>query len=227
MACKNYKVCSLVGLLALGLWGLPHPPVSAQERREPVPMVARAEEDDDRQYRWERVPNPHPLISPDQVPGFTMDYSTFNRGLRKKHRPEYSLFEQWTTPTLPNTKRATFLNVKLYLTKNRAQAVKAAKAVFGAETGRNQNLKVIGRPNPGSYSGESIGDVCWAWGANVPGRPRQSLNRSSSLVVVKDGDLLSVRLSGPLELGGGVEDRQTEALARALIERLRDWPRPQ
>jgi len=167
-------------------------------------ILADDEEDEsDPPYRWEEVPNPHPLISPAQVPGFKMKSSTFYRGLRKKHRPEYSLFETWTTTPPPGSKRATFLEVKLYLAKNRAKAVKAAKAVFGAETGRNQNLKVIGRPNPGSYSGESIGDLCWAWGANVPGRPRQPLNGSSSLVVVKDGDLLSVSLSAPLDLGVG------------------------
>ena len=166
-------------------------------------MADEEEDESNRPYRWEEVPNPHPLISPAQVPGFKMKSSTFYRGLRKKHRPEYSLFETWTTTPPPGSKRATFLEVKLYLAKNRAKAVKAAKAVFGAETGRNQNLKVIGRPNPGSYSGESIGDLCWAWGANVPGRPRQPLNGSSSLVVVKDGDLLSVSLSAPLDLGVG------------------------
>lgn len=206
-------------------------PVTARERPlETVLMMdsdADADDDDDDDPQsWEHYPNPNPLLSSELVPGFTMQSSRVSKGLRAGKPPEFSVSEEWARPPLAGSSKSTFIRIQLYPTKNKQQALKAAGAVYRATNDPDQSLRSIGKPNPGSFSGAPIGDWCWAFVIGFDG-PRKALNDSSSLVVVNNKDCFKIQVTGSGDSGQGVEDKQTEKLAKELIRRLKDWPRPQ
>lgn len=183
-------------------------------------------DDDDEPAHWESFANTNPLLSADQIPGFRMKFSTISRGTRANRPPEYSVHESWVKPAPAGSTKATFINVQLHLTKNEKQALKAAKAIYHATNDPDQYLNAIGKPNPGSFTGERIGDFCWAYVVSITGKPHGPINDTSSLVVLKNGDVFKLQVTGAGDSGQGVEDRKTEKLAKQLVRRLKDWPRP-
>lgn len=225
---KNSSLLGLAWLLVFSASQVTQ--VSARERPWEKALIVDADadedDDDDEPQSWEHYPNPSPLLSPDLAPGFTMQDSIVSKGLRAGKPPEFSVSEVWVRPALAGSSTATFIKIQLYPTKNQKQALKAAEAVYRATNDPDQALNSIGKPNPGSFSGKSIGDYCWAYVVSFGG-PRKALNKTSSLVVVNSKDCFKIQVTGSGDSGQGVEDKQTEKLAKELVRRLKDWPRPQ
>ena len=160
------------------------------------------------------LPNPQAVLNSTVVPtDFVMKESSYTnldgtKGLL--------VTERWVAKPLPGFTQSRFINVKLYALKNRTEALQWAKGVHGASTERNQ-IKALGKADPGSYSGQTIGENCWAYGL-----PRPPVSNTSTLVVVQGRDMFSVQ-----QVGERVEDSLTERIALFLVERLKQWPRPQ
>jgi len=227
IAFRNIPRWALVG--AIGLWLLGTHQASAQPARSDTLMskAEQPEEEDDREeaVRWEEFPNPRPFLSPEQVPGYALSVNQVNRGFYRNKPPQDSFYEHWVKPT-PGSKYATFIKITLYATKNREKALKAARVLFHATNDKKQPLNAIGKPNPGSFTGQPIGDDCWAYVVGMRTQPKGHIDTSFSLVIIKGRYLFKLQVTGPGETGAGTEDRAVEDLAKAIVEKLKTWQPP-
>lgn len=111
--------------------------------------------------RWESFPNPNPLLSVEQIPGFRIQHSTISRGTRANRPPEFSVHEKLDQDPPAGFKKPTFIRLQLHLTKNEKQALKAAEAIYHATNDPDQYLNAIGKPIPApsavSVSGTTAG----------------------------------------------------------------------
>ena len=159
-------------------------------------------------------PNPHHLLTPADVPGFELDRADSVPSLGIVH-------EFWSKPAPDGSKRAGFVNLALFPLKNRAAALALADELYYATPNKEQ-ARSIGRPTPGSYSGQPVGDFCWAYTVgfkkSVPGQ-----KRSGTLVVVQGDYLFKLQVVGGTEY---VDPLFIEKTAKTVASRLKNWPRP-
>lgn len=203
-------------------------PLRAQEmpRLTGESMMAQTDEEGEVQ-RSETIDNPNPLFLPEQLPGFSMQESRIERNFYSNGSKDM-IHEIWVKPATDAALDPIFVKLTLYLEKNRNKAIKTASGVYLATLEPNQ-APMIGKPFPGSYSGESIGDYCWhpKAGFKIAGTNTPIAPVSSSLVVVEKDNCFRLLLTGPVDGGPGGRDRDAERLAKKIVHRLKTWTRPQ
>lgn len=220
---KGTIVSVVVGVIFLGS------PLEAQGLpRNDESVVAQSDEEGEVQ-RNETIVNTNPLFLQEQLPGFSMKESIIERSFRANGSSKDTIYEVWIKPAPDAASGPTSVKLALHLEKNRNKALKIASGVYDATLEPNQ-APLIGKPFPSSYSGDSIGDYCWCYkaafkraGTNLPMNP---IKISSSLIVVEKDNCFSLLLTGSGD-GQGIEDRETERLAKKLVHRLKTWARPQ
>ena len=177
-------------------------------------MKDRGDKDHDRDDKRKKLvefSNPNPILTQGIVPGFKLESSVVFRNTNSQ--PKDYVSETWTkgSATTPY-----FIYVTLHPLSNQTEALAVAKADYYATTEKNQ-IVALGKPTPGSYSGQPIGDFCWAYTVAAPQN-----GTSSSVVVINGNYLFDLLITGP----SGVDNSFTEATAKAIVDRLKDWRRP-
>jgi len=169
------------------------------------------------------INNPNPVLAGDLVAGFKMTASYILRD-SSDGQSEDMVCEKWHKESSLGPTHGTFIKITVYLARSQAEAFEVARAVYGARK-QEPKLKTIDTPRIGSYSGQTIGDFCWAyrWSPSDPsGTNRPPKNQASSVVVVAANTVFDVNVSSK----NLVEDQFTEAIAKVVVTRLTDWPRP-
>lgn len=186
-------------------------------------MTADEEEDERFQKLYRETGNPFPLLSPEQIPGFQLKEARLEWLL---DGPSRYLDESWTKKALPNYDSVghNFVVLRVVLEQSHEAAIQGARQAFHAKIEDDQT-PAIGKPIPGSYSGQSIGDYCWV-NTGKEGKSRAFFNLSASVVVVTGNASFQIRVSGPGDTGEGHPDSLVESLAQAIVERLRTWQLP-
>lgn len=172
------------------------------------------------------IPNPNPLLNQGLIPGFRLKESSLAKGSKGPWLD--ILRESWIKDPSSGASDLSWIKIDLHPRQNRVQAMKCAEDCYGADTDANQTPG-LGIPFPGSYSGQSIGDYCWAYVYSllrIKGEPRPALNESGALVVVSDRYCFSISVTGPGDSNQGFEDAFLERLAKSVVERLKTWQPP-
>lgn len=166
-------------------------------------------------------PNSSPILTANLLPGFTLREAEVTRG---KGPWRDTIWEMWTKPS-PTANRPTFIKVSLYPKASRSQALKKAQKAFRVPMDSDQQ-PAFQRPTWGSFSGQSVGDYCWAYTVAITREVHGPINDSSTLIVVFKGYLFRVQLCGPGDSGLGVDDAFNEQIAKAIVYRLQTWTPP-
>jgi len=215
---------SVLGLLLVGTYVATHPTYAqgnpqGQQTLNPEDqhaLIGDIDDDNNRPGGNERDPdqpqrNLNPVITPELVPGFSLQFSDLSSEF---------VSESWVKE-FDGGRNPTFINLRLHLLKNQTECLSRAKDLYRATA--NNQFRGVDSPTSGSYSGQSIGDYCWAYTRSMLPHPRGSINGSSVVIVVKGNNLFTLMVTC---VDGGVHDSFTEGLAKAVVERLNVWPRP-
>lgn len=130
------------------------------------------------------------------------------------------VIERWNKFTANGSETGGFIDLTVFPVKNKSEAFEVAEQLYYAITDKNQG-KAIGRPTPGSLTGISIGNFCWAY--TVGFIPRTSPSKSATIVTVSGSYLFRLQVVGGDEL---VNDAFVDGLGRKVAERLKTWRRP-
>lgn len=182
-------------------------PTFAQE--EPRGKKMANEKDDDKRCN----PNSSPLLAPGDVPGYHLS----------KYDSEPArgrIIEIWDKPAPDGSNRMGEIAITVMPLKSSSAAFAMAERLFYATTDKHQR-KMLAKPTPGSFSGQPVGDYCWAYtvGITKPKPPRTC----GTLIVVQGNYLFRLQVAGGLEL---VDTLFVEKTAQALAKRLKRGPRP-
>lgn len=149
------------------------------------------------------VPNLDPILSPEQVPGFSLGKSEAQRWVHVGHPPggpweweDRGIREFWVRTS--DEGQTSYVDLRLTRCADREAVLEAIIGDFGLWTMM---------PRPGSYTGPLIGDYCWS----------SPWDRSSTLVVAAGTNAINLSVSGE-----GYH-AWCETLAMAIIARLETW----
>ena len=156
------------------------------------------------------LPNPKPLMPPGTLPGFHLVSSL----IHVSSDPILNVItEQWQSDQPADVARNIYINIKLelYSRASYRKALKAAKLYYLATTEPNQTPS-FGKPVPGSYSGQPIGDICWAYSYSlIPDREHWN---SKCLIVIKNFNVLKIGMGN---VATGVPDAAIESVALKVV----------
>lgn len=163
-----------------------------------IAKQARAQDDSDDEIVI--IPNTRPILSDDTMPGFGLKKSEIHRDVTDGSD---IIVETWQAADEDTT-----VDITLYPCMSSQAAFDAARENYQATTEKNQR-PVIGKPVPGSFSGQVIGDVCWVYKTSFDPNPNRT-ESSRSLVFIKGSILCDVL----------VHSRVSGRVTTALIEQM-------
>ena len=178
---------------------------------EPPPQ--EDDEDPGRSFgRLIETPSPIKFLSVADVPGYTL-IESLNQRFEGHDSPTW--IENWSKPGKPG-ESSNRIRILVYPLKTRSESFETAEEIFRTTRDKNQP-RLHGRPNPGSYTGRSIGDFVWAYNTEVV------LNRQSwGLLVVQGAYLFRLQANDD----SGLRDADVESLALKVAAKLKASKRP-
>lgn len=186
-------------------------------------MTEDEQEDERFQKLYREASNPIPLLAPEQIPSFQLKEARLEW---LQDRPSRYIDERWTKKPPPSSGSVglNFVVIRIDLEQSHEAAIQSARQHFHAKIEDDQT-PAIGKPLPGSYSGQLIGDYCWVT-TDKAGKSRAFCNPSASVIVVTGSASFQISVSGPGDTGEGHPDSLVESLAQAVVARLRTWKLP-
>jgi len=171
-----------------------------------IKVLSKKDDDEDETVL---IPNRKPILTRELMPGFALNHSDIHKD--KKTR-DIIICEYW------HSEDGTLIKFDLYPCKNHKDALDAAKKLFYATTDENQR-PVLGKPVPGSFSGQTVGDFCWiytSWGL-----PMMKIedDPSRGLVFIKGKSLVYLRITNTRKNSVPVDF--AEDIAKKIVSRIK------
>jgi|GEM_PF-2809921 len=167
--------------------------------------------DDDGEIRFTR--NPKPILSKELMPGFKLESSEI---IQDKKTKEIIIAEYWYSTD------GIVVRIDLYQCKSHKGALATAENIFYATMDDNQEPGG-GKPKLGSWSGQTIGDVCWAYIAvRLPEEPpeeRLKNDPSRGLVFIKGKSLVYLLVTNNVTKSVSVDF--VEDVAKKIVSRIK------
>ncbi|MHC9545005.1 MAG: hypothetical protein AB9903_36280 [Vulcanimicrobiota bacterium] len=163
--------------------------------------------DDDGEIKVTR--NSKPILSKELMPGFKLESSEIHQDKKTK---EIIIAEYWYSTD------GTVVRIDLYQCKSHKGALATAENIFYATMDDNQEPGG-GKPKLGSWSGQTIGDVCWAYIA--VGLPEERLKNdlSRGLVFIKGKSLVYLLVTN--NVTKSVSVNLAEDIAKKIVSRIK------
>lgn len=164
------------------------------------------------------VANTATLLHQENIPGFEIECSETTRDSGNK-TSEYLVSERWVR-RLSDNHHHVFVRITVNSWQNQRDAMAAASGIYHATT-EDEQPKSVGKPTPGSCTGELIGDYCWTYTVSMSGR---NSNTGGTIVVVWRNFLVKVQVTSAQTT---VDKTLCEELAKVVIGNLATWTPPQ
>lgn len=169
-------------------------------------MTAARTCDDNGEIRFTR--NPKPILSQKLMPGFKLESSEI---IQDKKTNEIIIAEYWNSTDGNNVK------FDIYLCKSYKDALATAEKIFYATMVDDQepggSASVLG-----SFSGQTIGDVCWTFKDSGPPEEKTD-NSSRSLLFIKGKSLVSLLIFN--NVTKFVSVNFAEDVAKKIVSRIK------